>query len=42
MKLKDKDGHIVETSNQFVIEQLVKYGAVEVKEAQKPKDKKGV
>lgn len=36
MKMKDKDGHIVETSNEFVIGQLLKYGAIEVKE--KPKE----
>lgn len=38
MKLKDRDGHIVETSNEFVINQLLKYGAVEVKETTKPKE----
>lgn len=38
MKLKDKDGHIVETSNEFVISQLLKYGAVEVKTQTKPKE----
>lgn len=39
MKLKDRDGHIVETSNEFVIAQLLKYGAVEVKETTKAKEK---
>lgn len=38
MKLKDRDGHIVETSNEFVINQLLKYGAVEVKPSAKPKE----
>lgn len=38
MKLKDKDGHILETTNEFVINQLLKYGAVEVKQTAKPKE----
>lgn len=45
MKLRDKDGHVLETANRFVIEQLLKHGAQEVvertarqqqKDAQKP------
>ena len=44
MKLRDKDGHVLETTNRFVIEQLLKHGAQEVvertarqqKDAQKP------
>lgn len=31
MKLRDRDGHIVETNNEFVIYQLLKHGAVEIK-----------
>lgn len=42
MKLRDKDGHIVETKNEFVIHQLLKYGAVEIKDKPKPKEKKEV
>lgn len=42
MKLKDRDGHIVVTNNEFVIQQMLKYGAVEIKEEQKQKRKKEV
>jgi hypothetical protein len=38
MKLKDKNGRILETENQFVIDQLIKYGAVEIK-SEPPKTK---
>lgn len=38
MKLKDSKGRILETDNKFVIDQLLKYGAVEVKEQAKPKE----
>lgn len=31
MKLKDKAGRVLETTNPFVIEQLLKHGAVEIK-----------
>lgn len=39
MKIK-KDGCIYTTNNQFVIEQMLKYGGVEVKEKPKPTQKK--
>lgn len=34
MKIK-KDGQIYETTNQFVIEQMLKHGGIEVKETKK-------
>lgn len=46
MKLKSKTGRIVETDNEMVIEQLIKYGAVPIqdkpKAAPKPPLRKGV
>lgn len=43
MKLIDRTGHMVETTNPMVIEQLQKYGAIKVPDTarreEQPKDK---
>lgn len=45
MKLIDRDGHVVETNNDFVIAQLLKHGAREYippkKRKSKEKDEQG-